>query len=260
VAAVEHAGAALDGAELERGLRGLGLREGMLVEVHSSLSSFGRVAGGATTVVETLKRIVTPAGAIIMSAFPVTKPLELSPRDRELGITFKIRRLDPDGDEPTGMGAIADAFRRSPGVRTGEGNHRVCAWGTEQEGNSRGFNNLIEHDGHGLLLGVDIYSLTSMHYVESRLPDAVEAIFRPSAAALACYPEDQWCIMGGNPPVKAWHKIQDQAMRNGSIREAKIGAATCRLFRVNEVIQLYRIALETDPLGLFGLSGLDSHA
>ena len=37
----------------------LGVEKGMVLEVHSSLSSFGELEGGAETVINTLKEIVT---------------------------------------------------------------------------------------------------------------------------------------------------------------------------------------------------------
>ena len=106
--------------------------------------------------------------------------------------------------------------------------------------------------GH-CLLGVDIYRLSAMHYVEGDLPDEIRSIFKPSAAARAQYPEDEWFIETGEPPVKAWYKIQSHAYDNGYIQDGMIGNCKCMFFKVNNVIGLYRHALQTDPLGLYGL-------
>jgi aminoglycoside N3'-acetyltransferase len=239
--------------ELEAALRELGLRAGMYLEVHGSLSSFGHVEGGAVTVIDVLQKIITSAGAIIMPAFPVTKSLELTEMDVERGVRFKIKKLDPNSDERTGMGIIPDTFRKYPGVKTGEGEHRVAAWGTEVDMNAQGFSNLHRHDGYGLLLGVDIYRLTSMHYVESNMPDEIQNIFKPSEEILKLYPEDIWFVETGVPPEKAWYKIQDQAYEKGFIKDSVIGNAKCMFFKVNDVIDLYKKALEEDALGLYGL-------
>jgi aminoglycoside N3'-acetyltransferase len=238
---------------IEEKLRELGLRENQYVEVHSSLSSFGPVEGGAATVIAALQGIVTEGGAIVMTSFPVTGRLELTDEDRELGVACKIRLLHPDSDERTGMGVISDTFRRMPGVRTGEGPHRVSAWGAEVEENMKGLGNLHRRDGYALLLGVDIYSLTSMHYVEDRLPARIAEIFRPTAEALKRYPPDRWYIECGVPPVKAWYKIQDAAYGKGYIRDILIGRAACMFFKVNDVIGLYRDEIEADALGLYGI-------
>lgn len=46
----------------------MGLKPGMEIEVHSSLSSFGNVVGGAETVIEALMECVTEQGSIFMPA------------------------------------------------------------------------------------------------------------------------------------------------------------------------------------------------
>ncbi len=238
---------------IESKLRELGLREGMYIEVHSSLSSFGQVDGGAETVILVLQNIVTPKGAIIMTSYPVSKQLELTEEDKKRGLTYKIKILDPNSDERTGMGIISDTFRKMSDVKTGEGIHRVSAWGVEQDQNCGGLSNLHFKDGYGLLLGVDIYRLSSMHYVESILPNEIRDIFKPSDEVQSHYPKDKWYIETGNPPEKAWYKIQDQAYKNGYIKDITIGNAKCMFFKINHVINLYKKALERDPFELYGM-------
>lgn len=239
--------------DIEKGLIELGLRKGMYLEVHSSLSSFGLVDGGAATIIAALQKIVTSDGAIIMPSFPVTKPLPLTEEDLARGLTLKLRVLDPDSDERTGMGLIADTFRKLPDVCTGTGEHRVSAWGSDIEENSRGFSHLHSVDGYGLLLGVDIYRLTSMHYVEGNLPHEITDIFEPSEEVRRNYPPDRWVIGTGNPPEKAWYKIQEMAYGKGYIKDIMIGKAKCMFFKVNDVIMLYKDALQRDALGLYGI-------
>ena len=155
--------------DIELGLRRLGLEPGFIVEVHSSLRSLGRVAGGAETVVDALLSVVGAGGAIVMPAQPLTKPLPLSEDDRRRGIRAKVHHLAEDSDAPTGMGAIADVFRRRPGVRLGTGIHRVCAWGQDAAlFAQQGFARLLDVDGWTLLLGVDIHRCSSMHQAEKK--------------------------------------------------------------------------------------------
>jgi aminoglycoside 3-N-acetyltransferase len=49
--------------------RRLGLKEGMTVIVHSSLSSLGFVCGGPVAVVQALMKVVTEEGTLVMPAF-----------------------------------------------------------------------------------------------------------------------------------------------------------------------------------------------
>lgn len=198
--------------------------------------------------------VVTENGSIVMPSFRLSPFLSPTEFDQKLGIKVKIKILAPDADEKSGMGIIADTFRKMPDVLTGDGLFRVSAWGREREPNSKGFSNLMEKDGQALLLGVDIYRLSSMHYVESILPEEIKAIFKPSKEVQKIYPPDQWFVETGEPPVKAWYKIQAEAYKRGYIKDGMIGRCKCMLFKIIDVVGLYKQALETDPLGLYGLS------
>ena len=48
------------------GLKKLGVSGSQILEVHSSLSAFGYVVGGARTVVDALMEIAAPGGTILM--------------------------------------------------------------------------------------------------------------------------------------------------------------------------------------------------
>ena len=235
------------------GLTEAGLKRGVLAEVHSSLSSFGFVDGRADTVIRALTDAVGPEGGIVMPAFRISPPLPLDAKDAAQGITLKLKILPEDHRERSGMGVIADTFARRPDVMTGKGLFRVSAWGKDREVNSQGFQNIIGSGGLGLLLGVDIYRLSSMHYMEGDLPEEIRAIFRPPEEVKKRYPEGEWFVETGLPPVKAWYKIQDEAYRRGYIRDTYIGPCKCMSFVVSDVVGLYKKALETDPLGLYGL-------
>lgn len=50
---------------LKSALIDLGIEKGMMLEVHSSLSSFGELEGGAETIINTLKEIVTEEGSMV---------------------------------------------------------------------------------------------------------------------------------------------------------------------------------------------------
>ena len=60
---------------LKNALTQLGVEKGMVLEVHSSLSSFGEIEGGAETVINTLKEIVTEEGSIFMPALRLSREL-----------------------------------------------------------------------------------------------------------------------------------------------------------------------------------------
>ena len=241
----------LDKNEIVKGLKTLGVKRGMALEVHSSLKSFGYVKGGALTVIDSLIECVGNDGSIVMPSFRISKPMELSQEDIKNKLSLKLKILESNNTEPSGMGAIADEFRKREDVLTGEGLFRVSAWGKDKKKNSEGFQNLIECGGWALLIGVDIYSLSSMHYVEEFLPQRIKAIFQADKRLLEIYPENEWYIETGVPPIKAWYKIQDRAYRNGSINETIIGRSKCMLFKINDIVGIYKKWLQEDPFGLY---------
>lgn len=243
-------------ADVEAGLRALGVARGMALEVHSSLSAFGTVDGGADTVIDALLNVIGPDGAVVMPAFPYSPPQPITDEETARGLVLKLRLLDPDTSERTGMGVVADTFRRRPDVVTGPGFHRVCAWGKDVDEHSRSFQHLLDMDGWALLLGVDIHCLSTMHYAEDRaggVPAEITACFAATADLKAEYPSDRWYVEVGRTPEDAWGKIQAEAFRLGLVREQLIGSARCLLFRAAAVTTLYEEDLRADPYRLFGV-------
>lgn len=235
------------------GLRELGVQEGMELEVHSSLSSFGFVEGGAETVIAALKECCGEQGSIFMPELRLSPALELTEEDKKLKILSKIKIL-PEDCERSAMGIIADTFRKQPDVYTGAGVFRIAGWGRNgKEAVTGGLDYVLHHGGKALLLGVDIYKLTAMHYVEGLLPAKISEIFRPSREVNQKYPPEEWMIETGAPPVKAWYTIQDMAYEKGIIQEGKIGECKVMFFDLWEVVQLYEIELKKDPFQLYGL-------
>ncbi len=157
--------------DIEHGLRALGLGPGMRVVTHSSLRSFGRVEGGAQTVITALMNVVTPAGLLLFPSFNHGVPFEASGPGH----------FHPN-QTPTINGAIPDAFWRLPGVRRSlDPTHPIAAWGADAEryvaahhrtltmGPRSPLGLLLADGGHGLLLGVDYTFNTFHHVVETTL-------------------------------------------------------------------------------------------
>lgn len=230
----------------------IGVKPGMELEVHSSLKSFGYVDGGAITVIEALKETVGCNGSIFMPSLRLSPRLPISDADKKLGITCKIKILSPDA-EHSAMGLIADTFRQMPDVLTGDGIFRVSAWGKNADKVSQGFQYLIDNGGKALQLGVDIYRLTSMHYVEDLLPQRIRDIFKPSEEVNMIYPPEQWFIETGEPTVKPWYTIQKKAFENGFIKEGLVGKCNCMFFDIWDVVSLYQNELKSNPYKLYGI-------
>ena len=239
--------------ELIKGLQDIGLEPGVSVEVHSSLSSFGQVEGGADTVIEALMECVGSEGSIFMPALRLSPELELTAEDKRLGIVTKIKVL-PEDRQRSAMGIIADTFRMRQDVFTGDGIFQISGWGKHgREAASGGLDYVLHNGGKGLLLGVDIYKLTAMHYVEGLIPQDISAISAPSAEVNSVYPPEEWFIETGRVPELGWYKIQNAALEQGIIRRQNIGECPAMFFDLWEVVGMYERALKDDPYSLFGV-------
>lgn len=244
--------------DIERGLADLGLRRGDAVEVHSSLSAFGRVEGGPAALVDALMAVVGDAGTLVMSAYPVSPAIPLTEEEQARGITWKVRVLPPNSTEKTGLGAVVAEFVSRPGTVLGTGLHRNCAWGHEADRHCQSYERLLEVDGWTLLIGVGIHRCSSMHWAERvPIPDEIEAHWRVPPDILADYDPALWDVGYGGTPDDAWGKVYARAEHHGLVQHRRIGLAECSLFRTRSVVSLYESWRHDDPYGLYGLSPRD---
>ena len=161
---------------LVRAFADLGLGPGMTVMVHASLGQVGWTERGALTVVRALLARVGPEGTLVM---PAATP-ELS---HSSGSPDGLPAVFDAASTPTSMGAIAEAFRSTPGtLRSAHPLNSVCARGplaqeitgehalafSEAEGTP--YEKLYDLAAHTLLLGVGFNRCTSLHFAESRVP------------------------------------------------------------------------------------------
>jgi len=94
------------------GLVELGLGESDLVVVHSSLSSFGKVEGGADAVVDAILEVIGRGGTLVVPTF-----------------TFGTGVFDAD-ETPSMVGAVTESVRRRPdSLRSRHPSHSVAATG-----------------------------------------------------------------------------------------------------------------------------------
>jgi aminoglycoside 3-N-acetyltransferase len=98
----------IHGGEIAAGLAQLGVAEGDLLVVHSSLSSFGRVVGGAPALIQALLEVLGPRGTLMVPtmtfqacALPTSSPSAYHPR------------LTPCDQT---MGVVPETLRQLPGV------------------------------------------------------------------------------------------------------------------------------------------------
>jgi aminoglycoside 3-N-acetyltransferase len=242
--------------EMVAGLRRLGVEQGDLLEVHSSLRSLGPVEGGAAAVIRALQEAVGVSGALVMPAYPVSPAIAPSADEQARGITWKVRILPFDDlTAPTGMGAIADAFREWPGVRRDTDTlFSYVAWGRDADLFARkGLAPLVERGGKALLLGVEMDRCSALHLAEERvaLPPALVALLTPPGDLIRDYPDHLWGI--GYGPEANFLLAQEAAEAHGLIASASIGQTVARLFAIQPVVALYERLLREQPYAVHGL-------
>jgi aminoglycoside 3-N-acetyltransferase len=240
--------------DIKKGLKRLGLKRGDVVGVHSSLSSFGYVEGGADAVIDALLETVGKEGTIVMPTYSANREdVERSEREVELGVTWKSRILPYDAKKtPCTTGRIPETFRkRTNAVRSLDPAHSLAAIGPKANELIKDWDKLLEADGYILLLGVDLAVCSAMHLAERQvqMPQHILEKVEPPRELLGKYGEDlgwpEWDI--GFGPYPDFAKMEEPCREHGIMKTVKIGEATIRFLRLRELIDLYAEYLRKNP-------------
>ena len=247
--------------DLVRGFKEIGIVEGMLIEVHSSLKSFGYVVGGAQSVVDALIEVIGYDGTIVMPlqsgnnnepSYWCRPPLDINlwKEQRDNMPSFNPRESDCGG-----MGRIADNFRRRQGayfsyhpasafVAYGKYAKLIC---NQHElsyslSETSPLGTMMRLNPYVLLLGVGYDNCTGMHLAE------YESGVRPVVMQGGSIEE------GG---VRKWVKYldieldSDDFVESGFIMEQKklvnkqrIGKCDCKFFQLKPAIDITRQYLQ----------------
>ncbi|MFK3960245.1 aminoglycoside N(3)-acetyltransferase [Guptibacillus hwajinpoensis] len=242
---------------LDKDLRELGVKDGMTLIVHTSLSSLGWVCGGAEALILALIRAVGEEGTIVMPAQSASNsepadwmnppvPEEWWPIIRENMPAFCC-----DTTPTRGMGAVAELFRTFPGVvRSYHPIYSFAAWGkhkcfiTNDQSIECGFGEnsplgkIYKLDGKILMLGVGHDSNTSFHLSEHASPKKERL---EKSAALIENGERVWKTYTEiDYDSDCFDQIGFQFEQKEHFRRMKIGAAICKLFNQRDLVDFGR--------------------
>ncbi len=235
-------------------LRDLGVERGRPVIAHASLSAFGKVNGGAETL---LGALLASFGRVLMPAFTYKTMLvpEAGPPDNALdyGSGRDMNRMaeffHPDMPADRLMGAVAEALRRSPLAQRSM--HPILSFagiGVETELESQSLTEplapigrLHEAGGWVVLLGVDHTVNTSIHYAE-RLAG------REGFVRWALTPEGVVECPGFPGCSQGFQAIESDL--EGVTRRAAAGATVIRAVALSELVERTVSRLTSDPLAL----------
>ena len=238
-------------------LRPAGVVPGDTVIFHSSLSSMGRVVGGADTVIEGFLDAVGPEGTV---AVPTLWYHQTDP-------PMRFEQWDIDSS-PAYVGRIPETFRQRPdSVRSDNPSHSVSAigaqaveltrdhgawglrpspWGRKAFARASPWQKLYEWNAAYCFIGVDLTINTMRHFMEALLVVRVLGKAPPlKRAALEARVVD-WEKPG------VWPHHSSRAMgevfaEKGLVRFGKIGSATLRCIRAREMVDCAASLFECDP-------------
>lgn len=172
---------------LQSDFSALGIRSGMVLLVHSSLSAMGWVCGGPVAVIIALQEVLGATGTLVMPTHStdLTEPSQWKnppvPESWWTVIRATMPAYQPDLTPTRSMGVIAETFRKQKGVlRSAHPHHSFCAYGNQASyitdnhslayglGEGSPLARIYDLGGSVLLLGVGHDSNTSIHLAEYR--------------------------------------------------------------------------------------------
>jgi aminoglycoside 3-N-acetyltransferase len=245
---------------LRRGFHALGVTEGATLVVHSSLSAFGEVEGGAETVLSALRSCVGRTGTIVVPAFTGDVVTDPHPDCRTVGIpeVEAARTRVPLFHDafPTTMGAVPTAVLAEPGRRrSGHPQASVAALGPAAEhitahqpfayacGANSPFSRLYELKAQIVLLGVGHNRNSFLHHAESLLP-----VHRTKLRRFPYLVEGQrvWLEAPdvGNDNDTLFPRVGAEWAEQGQTSRQVIGAARCELVDAVPFIDFARKRLD----------------
>lgn len=236
-----------------RGLKRLGVCAGDILLVHSSLSRFGHVEGGAETVIDALLEAVRPGGTVMVPT--LTGNSQLSASNPPV--------FDPVST-PCWTGRIPETFRaRKNAFRSLHPTHSVASIGPRAEDLARDhevcltpcgiespYGRLVRFGGKVVLLGVNHSSSTLFHHIEeiAELPYHMQ---KDLTTATVILPNgDRKGVTVGlhlYGPRRDFNRMEKAFRAHGVQRSGKIGSATVRVVSARGMVACALEALALDP-------------
>ncbi|GAB4512844.1 MAG: BA2930 family N-acetyltransferase [Anaerolineae bacterium] len=263
-------------SKLAEDLRSLGLGSGMVVMVHTSYRAVGAVEGGPIGVVRALRAVVGSEGTLVMPAHTMHLTDPANWRDPAVpeyawrGIRLGMRPFEPASTPTSGMGVVAELFRRMPGtLRSRHPIESVCAQGPLAEritarqpwnapaGPLGPLGQLYELDAYVLLLGVNHNRNTSIHLAEELLPVPYQRVDR---VPVYLHGRIVWEEVRSRAVCSEGFVRLDPLLDEAGLQvHGRVGQAHARFVRQRAVVDLALAMLRDDPFALLCPPGECAH-
>ncbi|TFG27193.1 AAC(3) family N-acetyltransferase [Candidatus Thorarchaeota archaeon] len=236
-------------------LRKAGIKKGDTVIFHSSMKSIGWIVGGPVTVISALMEAVSEEGTLVMptqsgdNEEPANWKRPAVPKSWWQIIREETPPFDPEITPTRGMGRIPETFRKYPNVS--RSNHPTAsfgAWGKKAQlvvethpyddpfGENSPLAKLYQLNAKILLVGIELESITSLHYAEYKadLPNRPE---ENRAAAILENGKRVWKTWKGQEfSDEDFHKIAADFEEKEGLSPVYIGQAESHIFSMKDLV------------------------
>ena len=235
---------------IEKGLREGGLEQGDIAFVHSSLSSFGHVHGGADAVIDALLETLGDSGTLVLPTFTWGDFHDRS------NVTFDLLNAACE------TGVIPETFRKRDQVmRSRHICHSVAALGPDAQrvmgegirsfGKGSTFDQLYRLNSWNLFLGVSFEVCTALHMAEEfmQVPYRAYRDFRNSTVVLDDGTEmssESVEFLRREGFENSFAKMERIMSEAGLLRSCKVGQATKINARIRDIFDIATDRLRKD--------------
>jgi aminoglycoside 3-N-acetyltransferase len=244
----------IDSEVLENKIRSVGVKKGDILFVHSSLSALGYILGGPNAIVDTLMRVVSPEGTILMPVYPfqgsMLEYFSSTP-------TFNV------AEDKSQMGAVTESFRKKTIFRSKHPSHSVASWGKDAEwfvkdhqkdnspfGKNSPFFKAYIRKGKVLCIGSDIGQVTIYHVAEELTDFPKEVYLKKIYEAKVITPENKKnkVISKVHDPTQTKYRIDNDIntrkqlekhfIKMGCLKTISVGKGKCSLIEIDPTINM----------------------
>jgi len=221
---------------------------GRQVVVHSSLSSFGTVDGGAATLCSALMDVVGDRGTILMPAFTAAETLPTGPKSSSMA-------FHPELAVSREIGVVAESFRRLGSVlRSSHPTHSFSAWGhngrgvlsTQRDNNVLGpLKKLNVVQGDVVLLGVSLRAAAAIHLAEEQC--GVAYLMRRTAVRINAGGYDERVVLENVPGCSFAFDRLEAKLDPAKVVAVALENGHARRIPVRYLVNLAAAALRENP-------------